>query len=115
MTKQQRLVKQRSDNQKRLFLQSKFLRKTGERVSEKIEQPKQNPFRNESKIANIRKEAKERKDLEIAKNQADAAEKRKERETRGKKFKNAKNSNGQPRLGHKIQDILDKLLKENSQ
>lgn len=115
MTKQQRLIKETSDNKKRLFLQSRYLRKTGERVAPKTEQPKSNPFRNEAKIANLRKEEKERKDLEISKNQAVAAEKRKEREIRGKKFKNSKNANGQPKLGHKIQDILEKLLKENSQ
>ena len=96
-----------------MFLQSKFLRKTGQRVSQPVEEAKpKNPFRNEVKIFNLKKEKEMEKEQEISRIKAEVAAKAKEREARAKKFKRGVNANGQPRLGNKIQDILAILQKE---
>ena len=120
MTKQQRLQKERSENQKRLFLQSKFHRKTGERLDTPLTAPKEKisrkyPFSNESKIFNLKQEKRIAKEAEFERRKIEKEEKLQIRENRGRNFRRAKNSNGQPKLGMKIQDILEKLQKENSQ
>ena len=56
MTKQERLYKEKLDKQKRLRLQSRYLRKTGERVAVPQSQPRLNPFRNEKDIYTLKKE-----------------------------------------------------------
>ena len=116
MTKQQRISKISEENRKRLYLQSKYLRKTGERVQKIPSAPRvKNPFANEEKIFSLKKEKQEIREEEISRKKEDAAEKKKDRESRAKKFKAGVNRNGQPRLGNRIQDILAILQKENSQ
>jgi len=116
MTKQQRILKLSEENRKRMFLQSKYLRKTGERVQKIPSAPRvKNPFANEEKIFSLKKEKQEIREEEISRKAAESVEKKKEREIRAKKFKAGVNRNGQPKLGNKIQDILAILQKENSQ
>ena len=116
MTKQQRLLREQSERKKKMFMQSRYLRKTGERVETVTEEKaKKNPFKNEAKIFSLKKEAKDAKEAEIARRKSEKAERQKERENRAKKFRAGKNRNGQPKLGNKIQDILEILQKENSQ
>jgi len=113
MTMQQRLVKQRSEDRKRMHLQSRFLRKTGERVTKpEVEEKPRNPFRNEVKVFTLKKEKMEEKQEEISRSKAEAAAKAEEKIGRAKKFKKGLRANGQPRLGSKIQDILEILQKE---